>query len=366
MSPEKLRVGIVGASINASWGPQTHVPAVKALPEFVLEAVCTAHSESAKASAEQFGARLAFHDHREMVNHPDVDVVTVSVRVPNHHQVTMDALAAGKHVYTEWPLALNVQEAQEMADLARAKEVHTMVGLQSRASPVNLRIKELVEEGYVGKVQACHLTQLAGSPLQRTSARTWQRHRSMGANPLTISFGHTIDIFCHCFGDFSELSAALSTEEPQWYETDTQRYVDVTAPDNILVSGRLQGGAWASVHVTSVRLHSRGFRLEVYGQEGTLVATSRESPNTGWPKLMGGNTEARELAELPIPGRLTWVPENIPQGYPFNVAQMYRRFAEAIHSGQRVEPDFDTALERHRLLTAIERSAEEGKRQVLV
>ena len=201
MSPEKLRVGIVGASINASWGPQTHVPAIKALPEYELVAVCTAHSESAKASAEQFGARLAFHDHREMVTHPDVDVVTVSVRVPTHHQVTMDALAAGKHVYTEWPLALNAFEAQEMADLARAKGVRTMVGLQSRAAPVNLRIKELVEEGYVGKVQACHLTQLAGSPLQRTSARTWQRHRSMGANPLTISFGHTIDIFCHCFGD---------------------------------------------------------------------------------------------------------------------------------------------------------------------
>ena len=105
MSPERLRVGIIGASVNAMWGPRAHVPAVQALPEFELAAVCTAHPETAAESAAKFGARLAFSDHRELVNHPDVDVVTVSLRVPSHYRTTMDALEAGKHVYTEWPSA---------------------------------------------------------------------------------------------------------------------------------------------------------------------------------------------------------------------------------------------------------------------
>ena len=365
MSPERLRVGIIGASVNASWGPRTHVPAVQALDEYELTAVCTAHADTAKASAEKFGARLAFHDHREMVNHPEIDVVVVSVRVPTHHPVTMDALEAGKHVYTEWPLGANLQEAEEMAALAKAKGVHTRVGLQTRASPTFLRIKELVEEGYVGEVLACHMTHIAGGGFQGPSDQLWHYDRKLGRNTLTVAFGHAIDIFCHCLGDFSELSAVVSTQVKQWYQTDTQRAVDVTAPDNILVSGRLRGGAVASVHVAGIPHHPSGYRMEVYGREGTLVATSPQGPNIPQPTLLGGKGGESELQELPVPERLTWVPQETPRGSPFNVAQLYRRFAEVIRTGQRTEPDFDTGVRLHKLLDAVQRASDDGRTQVL-
>ena len=82
MCADRIRVGIIGASINASWGPRTHVPAVQALEEYELTAICTAHEDTARESAAKFGARLAFHDHRELVNHPEIDLVVVSLRVP--------------------------------------------------------------------------------------------------------------------------------------------------------------------------------------------------------------------------------------------------------------------------------------------
>ena len=361
MSPERLRVGIIGASVNAMWGPRAHVPAVQALPEFELAAVCTAHPETAAESAAKFGARLAFSDHRELVNHPDVDVVTVSLRVPSHYRTTMDALEAGKHVYTEWPLGATLREAEEMAALARAKGVRVMVGLQSRGSPPHLYLKELVEDGYVGDVLVSRMQYISGGSYERTSDRTWQRDKSAGANPMTIAFGHAVDVFCHALGSFAELSTVVSTQVPQWYETDNQRFVDVTSPDNVLVSGRLQGGAVASVHVGNVHHHASGYRLEVYGTEGTLVTTGPQGPNTGQVTVMGGKAGG-DLEELPVPGRLAWVPEETSQGAPFNVAQMYRRFGEAILHGENAQPDFDDAVSLHKLLDAIQQSSDEGRR----
>ena len=98
MTDDKIRVGIIGANADRGWGSSAHIPALLALPGYELTAVCTAHQETAEESATKFGARLAFHDHREMVNHPDIDVVTVAVRVPYHRELTADALNAGKHV----------------------------------------------------------------------------------------------------------------------------------------------------------------------------------------------------------------------------------------------------------------------------
>jgi predicted dehydrogenase len=72
------------------------VPALQTLPGYELKAVCTAHEETAKQSAQKFGAELAFHDMDEMVAHPDIDLITVVVRVPWHKQLIMPALQSGK------------------------------------------------------------------------------------------------------------------------------------------------------------------------------------------------------------------------------------------------------------------------------
>lgn len=97
----KIRVGIVGATVTpggSGWGAKAHVPALQALPGYELKAVCTAHEETARASAEKFGAELPFHDMNEMVAHPDVDLIAVVVRVPLHKQLVMAAIEANKPV----------------------------------------------------------------------------------------------------------------------------------------------------------------------------------------------------------------------------------------------------------------------------
>src|SRR5580658_1773066 len=98
---DKIRVGIVGASPNRGFASISHVPALQSLPDFEIVAVCTSSQASADAAAKHYGVSLAFADPAKLAAHPDVDLVTVSVKVPDHHDPVMAAIAAGKHVYCE-------------------------------------------------------------------------------------------------------------------------------------------------------------------------------------------------------------------------------------------------------------------------
>src|SRR5689334_16831881 len=171
----KIRLRFVGANVHSHWASQSHFPALLASPDVELTAVCTTRPESAEEARAAFGAQLAFHDFRAMVASPEIDAVAVVVRVPAHYEPTRAAIAAGKHVYTEWPLGRTSAEAEELAALARAKGVQTAVGLQARVSPALLYVKELIEGGFVGEVLSCHADCMRDGALERPSTRNWQR-----------------------------------------------------------------------------------------------------------------------------------------------------------------------------------------------
>jgi len=267
MAADKIRVGIIGANAHYGWSMRAHLPALRAMPDYELMAVCTSRPETAAESAAHYGARLAFHDYHAMVRHPDIDLVSVSVRVPLHHAMVMAALHAGKHVYCEWPLGATLAEAEAMAALARAKGVRTMIGLQANGDPVVLRLRELLTEGYVGEVLSCTMAMFLPGLLQRGRDRAWMADRAMGAHTLSIATGHAIDVLCCCVADFQEVAALSTTQVPVWETAEPGKTVDVTAPDNMLISGVLTNGAVASVHVATVPWHGTGWRLEVYGRE---------------------------------------------------------------------------------------------------
>jgi predicted dehydrogenase len=354
---DKIRIGMIGAG---PWSSRSHLPALALLPEYELKAIATTRQETADAAAAKFGAPLAFGDFREMVRHPEVDLVAVCVRVPFHHELTMPALAAGKQVYCEWPLGANLGEAEEMAALARRQGVRTIIGLQGRLDPGANFIRDMVASGEIGEVLTANVSLFRGGALARPASRTWQREKSKGATTLTIMGGHTIDTFCHCVGAFSELSARLDIRVPQWRVIETGEMVDVDGPDNVLIHGRLQSGATAAVHVTAVPHEGIGGRMEIFGREGTIIATFPEGPNIGPTRVLlskGGG----ELTELSAPDRFVQVPEGTPRDSIYNVCQVYSRFAAEAGAAERQVPDFEDALQLHRLLDAIERSSDEGR-----
>jgi predicted dehydrogenase len=230
----KIRVGIVGATVTpggSGWGANAHVPALRALPEYELKAVCTAHEETARASAAAFGAELAFHDFDEMVAHPDVDLVAVVVRVPGHRDLVVKALEAGKACFCEWPLGRTLGEAESMVEMADARSLRTAVGLQARSDPVLMYARELVQQGYVGEVHSASFTAISQAVTRRGEGRIWQRDRQNGANTLTIAGGHAIDALCFVLGEFEEVSARLATRITEWHNTDTGETMPVDSPD---------------------------------------------------------------------------------------------------------------------------------------
>jgi predicted dehydrogenase len=360
---ERLRVGLIGA--GGRWGPWAHVPALQNLPQTELYAVCTAHADTAQAAAQKLGVDRAYGDVKAMNADPRVEAALVAVRVPVHYTLSKNALEAGKPVYCEWPLGKDTKEAEELAALARKLKVPTMVGLQRRASPAYLYMRELIRDGYVGEVLSVNMNMMGSGVLTRTADRTWQRDATLGANTLTITFGHVFDAMCMVVGELVELSAIVSTQVPQWFESDTKKYVDVTSPDNIMVQGRLENGAVVNAYCGVHPYHGSGHRFEIYGREGTLAMIGGgEGGQEFRRKIMGGHKDDKALQELPVPERFTWVPEAVRNDGPaYDVGQMWVKFAEAIRTGSAIEPDFDHAVRRHRTLDAIVRASQTGQRQ---
>src|SRR4029453_14543247 len=266
-----LRVGLIGA--GGRWGPRAHVPALKGVPEAELYAVCTEHADTARAAGDKFGVTRAYGSDKALNADPEVEAVLVAVRVPAHYQLSKNAIEAGKHVFCEWPLGANTKEAEELAALARKKNVRTMVGLQRRASPAYLYMHELIQQGYVGKVLVVNMTLMNSGVLTRPSDRTWQRDVTLGANTLTITFGHVLDAMCKVVGELTEVCALVTPPGAQWLQTHTKKIVDVTSPDNIMVQGRLENGAVVNAYTGVHPYHGSGHRLEIYGKEGTLSMT---------------------------------------------------------------------------------------------
>ena len=359
MANSPIRVGLIGATVNRGWGWRSHVPAITALPEYELVAICTAHAETAREAAQATGARYSFTDYHELVAHPEVDLVSVAVRVPWHREMVLAAIDAGKHVYCEWPLGTNLAEVDEMAAAARRNGVRAMPGLQARAAPSVLHLKELIDSGYVGRPHTATATLSMGSPYMRGGV-LWAAQRSGGNHLLSIQAAHSLDILSYCLGGFEDVSARIDSLVTEWPVPDSSETVPADAPDCVIVNGRTGSGAVASASFAYVPLHGSGWRLEVRGDEGVVVATSSGPPMVGANRIEGARADDKGLHELATPEHLITVPPEVRHDSSFHVAHMYQRLARAISESSSPEPSFDDALELYRLLNTLEESDAAG------
>jgi len=368
-SEGKVRIGIVGASASRGFASIAHIPALRALPQFEIAAVCTSRQETAEQAARHYGAPLAFSDPETMARHPDVDLVTVSVKVPDHYRPVMAAIEAGKHVYCEWPLGRDTAEAVRMLDAAERRGVRHVVGLQGQMSPAINYAKDLIAEGYVGKVLTATMIGCAPN-WGATIDRAYQADRTNGANLLTITGGHQIDALCHCLGEFRELTAFAVSQRDHIPLEGTGEIVAKNTPDQLVVNGIVGGrnaeGAVVSFQIRGGMTRGTEFLFEIHGDRGDLIltATTRASMQRQELTVRGAQSAAKELAELPVPARYRWVPDSLPRDSRYNVAQLYARLAESIRQGAPASPGFAAAVTRHRLLDAIARASETGQKQV--
>jgi predicted dehydrogenase len=362
---DKIRVGIIGASPDRGFASIAHIPALQALPALEITAVCTTRQESADATARHFGIPLAFADPAKLARHPDVDLVTVCVKVPDHYQPVMAAIDAGKHVYSEWPLGRDTDEAVRMRDAAERKGVRHAVGLQGRVSPAINYARDLVAQGYVGRVLAATMIGCAAN-WGASIDRAYQADRTNGANLLTITGGHQIDALCHCLGEFRELAAFVINQRERIPADDAGGIIAKTSPDQLAVNGIVGDGAVVSFQIRGGMARGTEFLFEIHGDAGDLVltATSRASMQRQDLRLQGAQGIGTALADMPVSAKYRWVPDAVPKGSPYNVAQLYAKLSDSIRDGTPATPGFNAAVTRHRLIDAIVRASETGRKQV--
>src|SRR5712671_5361698 len=264
-----IRVGIIGVSPQRGFASIAHIPALQALPEFEISAICTTRQDSADAAAKHFGIPLAFSDAEKLAQHPDVDLVSVSVKVPDHLSPVMAAIDAGKHVYCEWPLGRDTGEAARMLDAAERRGIRHVVGLQGQMSPAINFVKDLIADGYAGKVLTA--TMIGCAPNWGASIdRAYQADRANGANLMTITGGHQIDALCHCLGEFRELTAFAVNQRDRIPLEATGEMVAKTAPDQLVVNGIVGDGAVVSFQIRGGMTRGIVFLFEIHGERGDL------------------------------------------------------------------------------------------------
>lgn len=359
----RIGVGIVGASADRGWGGIAHVPALQALDAFQIRAVSTTRMESAKATASRLGADLAFDTHQALVLRPEVDLVVVAVKVPDHKQIVSDALAAGKMVYCEWPLARNLSEAQALEGLARERQLKTVIGLQGGLHPPIRYLRDLIREGVIGMPLSTSIRAHLNDDMwvgRYDPPLEYMARADNGATLQSIMLGHALQPLAHVLGTFESLSAVVANQRGDGIRLSDGSSIPKDAPDEIIVAGVLDGGIVTSLHYSAGQ--SAGAVWEIQGTEGSL----RVEMGLGYIHF-GDMTITLRRGIKPVQQR------QVPAAYAApdlqldppaaGVARLYAQLAVDLRDGTADAPDFAVAIERHRVLEAITQAAETGHRQ---
>jgi predicted dehydrogenase len=368
MTRTPIGVGIVGASMERGWAKTAHVPALAALDEYEIRGVSARRRETVERSATELGVELAYTDHRSLVERPEIDLVVVTVKVPDHRAVVEDALAAGKMVYCEWPLGASVDEANAMAALAEQQGVPTLVGLQGGAAPAHRFVRELLAEGIIGRVLSSSLRAQVPGGQWTGQLRSWQeftKDTRNGATMLTIPMGHALEPFTRALGQVAELSAiCVRRRSTSITVEDAPAFTD--APDEIIVAATLDTGVVASLHYSGgTAVVGKDVVWTIVGEGGELVVTADQGYLHIDDLTITFGREDVEPQVLPVPERFHADAPHL-SGPAGNVARLYRSFARHLDGvEEQAPPDFADAARRHRVLAAVERSSESGCRQDL-
>jgi predicted dehydrogenase len=318
--------------------------------------------------AETFGIAHAFEHPEDLIACPEVDVVAITVKAPDHAPLVRSALAAGKHVFCEWPLGVDAAEADELASVASRSSVAHLVGLQAYHSPGAVFVRSLVDSGVIGEVTGVSMAALTpglGAP-EVAPSMTYTLDPRNGATLLTVYAAHALSALSRCVGDLVDVDASSTVRHDTVAVTGTDQRLPNAGPNEVALTGRLRSGALATlaVHGGTPPGVPR-LSLRIIGTAGALLVHIDEvgtAVNVGeWQIRLAARDGSLETVEVPAH------PAVVP-GMPIparNVAVMYNAFAQAVAEGAAVQPDFHMAARFQHTIETIGLAARTGQRQAL-
>jgi len=329
MSTENnLRVGIIGAG----WAAKGHIAGFQACPGTEVVAIANRTKTKAEEFAQRFSIPGVFTDFRLMLEE-DLDIVSITTSACTHYEMALAALEAGVHVVCEEPMAMNVHEAEQMYKAAKPDELKTAVGFTSCYSPADVYLKNLVDKGYVGTIREVRAYWPTSPPLK--TAKIWFTQLEQGGGILANSGPHQISRVRRLLGREWCQEQPLEEYEIAKTTADTAYYFIADFEDEItvfLTCSPVKGEA--------------GRRIEVYGDEGTLILEGGS--------LSGCAHDGKEFASVAIPEHLTRHPEGVPEdwlGYLWS--KLLKEFIASVNGLDTNVPTFFDGLKCQEIMDAV-------------
>jgi predicted dehydrogenase len=256
MNPDDIRIGFCGAGKIV----ETHLGALQRVAGLRALAISSRTLKSARALATRFGVPAAFDDHRCVIESPDVDLVFVAAPNYQHAPLTLAALAAGKHVIVEKPLAMNVREGARMLTAARRAERHLFYAEQLPLAPKSVMLANAVREGAFGEVFMARQIERHAGPYS-----PWFFRKKTAGGGVLMDLGcHSISVLLGLFAG-RELKAVAATTR-----TFVHKHGDVD--DFSMVTLHFAGGAIAIAENNWCKLGGMDSITEIYGTKGSVCA----------------------------------------------------------------------------------------------
>ncbi|MEU2784590.1 Gfo/Idh/MocA family oxidoreductase [Streptomyces sp. NPDC007110] len=379
-----LRVGMVGyafmgAAHSQGWRTVGRVFDLPRTP--VLAAICGRDATAVRAAADRHGWATAETDWRALIARDDIDLVDICTPGDSHAEIALAALAAGKHVLCEKPLANTVEEAEAMtaaAQRAQANGQVAMVGFNYRRLPATALARAMVAEGRLGRLRHVRVTYLQDWLVDPQFPLTWRlRRESAGSGSLGDLGAHIVDLAQHLAGErltgVSALTETFVRERPlpggaasglSAVEAGEATGV-VTVDDAALFTGRFASGALASFEATRYATgRKNALRIELNGEHGSLAFDLERLNELEYHDGREPGTHAgfrRILVTEPDHPYLdAWWPPGHGLGYEHSFVHQARDLVHAVAEGRSPQPSFADGLQVQRVLAAVEESAEKN------
>ena len=338
------------------------------VPAFEQKVLVGRHAAAVAAAAAKYGWSESATDWRSVLERDDIDIVDICAPGWLHAEIATAALAAGKHVLVEKPLANSLAESEAMvgaAQAARSAGVRSMVGFNYRRVPALALARQLIADGKLGTIRQVRASYLQDWLADPDSPMTWRlRKETAGSGALGDIASHAIDQVQFLLGDtVTEVSGRLHTFTSQRPGPDGPEAV--TVDDAAWATLSLAGGAVASVDVSRVALGQKNaLRVEVYGTSGSLTF-NLENPNElffldGTEPIEVQGFRRILVTEPEHPYMVGWWPQGHVIGWEHSFTHQLRDFLLAIRNGTDPSPSFEEGLGVQRVLAAIEASSAAG------
>ncbi|WP_028271368.1 Gfo/Idh/MocA family protein [Arthrobacter sp. UNC362MFTsu5.1] len=372
--------GFMGAAHSQGWRTAPRIFDLPAEPEMAV--VVGRNAEAVAAAARKWGWAESATDWREVVARDDIDVVDIVTPGDSHAEIAIAALAAGKHVLCEKPLANTVAEAEAMAEAAEkaaARGIRAMVGFTYRRVPAVTFLRNLIAQGAVGRinhVRAAYRQDWLVDPEMPLAWRLQKEHAGSGA--LGDIGAHAIDLAQFVTGlRLEKVSGVIDTIVKERPLLDSGSGLsgtglsgtagdgkgEVTVDDIAIFTGRFESGALASFEASRFATgRKNALEIEISGDKGALAFDledlnsvqfyDRTAPadRQGFRKIL--------VTEAEHPYVSGWWPAGHMLGYEHGFSHQVKDLVEGIVAGIDPHPTFADGLEVQRVLDAVERSSE--------